>query len=97
MNRLAAIAVLVGVTLSTPHPGFSQSTDELTAVRKELEALKEVQTAIRKELQEIKDLLRARQARPAAEPQNVVLSIDDAPSKGDARATLTLIDFSDFQ
>ena len=97
MNRLAVITVLVGVTLTAPHPGYSQSTDEITAVRKELEALKEGQTAIQKELQEIKQLLRARPAAAPAEPQNVVLDVADAPSKGDKQATLTLIDFSDYQ
>jgi hypothetical protein len=92
--------VLLGLmllTLVSPQPGFPQSSDDLKAVRKEIEALKEGQTAIQKELQEIKNLLRTRPAAAPAEPQNIVLSVADAPFKGERTAKLTLIDFSDYQ
>ncbi len=83
-------------SLLSAQPGLAQSTEELRALRNELEVLKEGQKAIRKELEEIKNLLRARQA-PPAEPQGVVLGVDDTPFKGDRTATLTLIEFSDYQ
>jgi len=92
--------VLLGLMLLTvvsPQPAFSQSSEELKGVRKELEALKEGQTAIQKELQEIKNLLRTRPVAAPAEPQNIVLSVADAPFKGEKTAKLTLIDFSDYQ
>jgi transcription elongation GreA/GreB family factor len=66
-------------------------------VRKEIEALREGQAAIQKELQEIKNLLRARSAAAPAEPQNVVLNVEGAPFKGEKRAKVTLVDFSDYQ
>jgi hypothetical protein len=79
-------------------PGLTQApSEEFKAVRKEIEALKEGQAAIQKDLQEIKNLLRARPAVPPAEPQNIVLSVADAPFKGEKSAKLTLIDFSDYQ
>jgi len=79
-------------------PGLTQAPgDDLRAVRKEIEGLKEGQAAIQKELQEIKTLLRARPAAAPAEPQNIVLSVADAPFKGEKSAKLTLIDFSDYQ
>ena len=92
--------VLLGLMLLTlvfPQPAFAQSSEELKGVRKELESLKEGQTAFQKDLQEIKTLLRTRPAAAPAEPQNIVLSVADAPFKGEKTATLTLIDFSDYQ
>lgn len=97
MKKIAALAALALLILVDPQPGLTQPTEELKALRKEMEALKEGQTAIQKELQEIKNLLRARPAPPPAEPQDIVLGVDDAPFKGDKHAKLTLIDFSDFQ
>ena len=78
-------------------PGFTQSSDELKALRKDLESLKQGQSDIQKELQEIKTLLRGRVAAPPPEPQNVVLSVKDDPFKGDKNAKITLVEFSDYQ
>ena len=93
--------ILLGLMILTfvpPQPVLPQTSDELKALRKEIEGLKEGQTTIQKELQEIKTLLRTRPtAAPPAEPQNVVLSVEGAPFKGDRLAKVTLIDFSDYQ
>ena len=97
MKTIAVVAALAVLTLLDPHSGVAQPSEDLKAVRKEVEALREGQTAIQKELQEIKSLLRARPTPPPAEPQNVVLSVEGAPFKGDRHAKLTLIDFSDYQ
>lgn len=90
---------MAALILLSAQPGLTQTpSDDLRAVRKEIEALKQGQAAIQKELQEIKSLLRARPAAaPPAEPQNIVLSVEGAPFKGEKTAKLTLIDFSDFQ
>jgi len=77
--------------------GFAQTNEELKALRKELESLKQGQSDIQKELQEIKTLLRGRVATPPPEPQNMVLSVKDDPVKGEKDAKITLIEFSDFQ
>ena len=97
MKKLVVLVALAALTVWGTQPAFSQSSEELKGVRKELESLKEGQTAIQKELQEIKTLLRARPAAAPAEPQNIVLSVADAPFKGEKTAKLTLIDFSDYQ
>jgi type II secretory pathway component PulM len=98
VKRLATLAALAALILLSAQAGLTQApSDDLRAVRKEIEALREGQAAIQKELQEIKNLLRARPAVPPAEPQNIVLSVADAPFKGEKSAKLTLIDFSDYQ
>ena len=97
MKRLPALVATAALILLGAQPGLAQSSEELKAVTKELEALREGQTAIQKDLQEIKNLLRARPAAAPAEPQNIVLSVADAPFKGEKSAKLTLIDFSDYQ
>jgi protein-disulfide isomerase len=97
LKTRVALAALAVLTIFDAQSGFAQTGEELKAMRKEIQAIKEGQTAIQKELQEIKDLLRARQAPSQGEPQNIVLSVDDDPFKGDRNAKLTLIDFSDYQ
>lgn len=88
---------LVLLHLYFAQPGFTQSSDELKVLRKELESLKQGQSDIHKELQEIKTLLRGRVAAPPPEPRNVVLGVKDDPFKGEKSAKLTLIEFSDYQ
>ena len=97
MKRLVALVAVATLTFWAPHRGLAQSPDDLKTLRQEIETLKAGQAAIQKELQEIKQHLRARPAAAPAEPQNVVLSAADAPSKGDKQAKLTLIDFTDYQ
>jgi protein-disulfide isomerase len=83
------------LTLFHTHPAFSESSEELKALRNEIEALKQSHSALQKELQELKSLLQSRQAPPV--PQNVVFSIADDPFKGEKEAKVTLIEFSDYQ
>ena len=98
VTKRAIIATVAALILLGAQPGLTQAPgDDLKALRKEIEALKEGQVAIQKDLQEIKNLLRARPAAAPAEPQNIVLSVTDAPFKGEKTAKLTLIDFSDYQ
>ena len=98
MKTAISLVILAGLTLLFTQPGLAQPSDEVRALRKEVEALKEGQTAIRKSLQELKDLLRggAQAARPP-EPQNVVLSVDGSPFMGSKDAKVTLFEFSDYQ
>jgi hypothetical protein len=98
LKTRVALAALALLAIFDVQPGFSQTSDELNVMKKEIQAIKEGQVAIQKDLQEIKNLLRARPApAPPAEPQNIVLSVADAPFKGEKTAKLTLIDFSDYQ
>jgi hypothetical protein len=85
--------------LSAPHVGLSQpSSDELNALRQEIQSLKEGQKAISNDLQEIKRLLSSRgEERSPVRDINTTLSVVDAPAKGGKQATLTLVEFTDFQ
>ena len=95
-----AVSILIGVTTTilalAASPAAAQSTDDLSSLRKDVDALKEGQKAIQSDLQEIKNLLRARPGAAAPAPE-VVLSVDGAPFKGDKNAKLTLVDFTDYQ
>lgn len=92
---LAVIAlVLFGATASA-----AQSADELAALRREMEALRQSQLAIEKQLQEIKALVQRIQPPASAQPamRDIVLDTAGAQTKGAADARLTLVDFSDYQ
>ncbi len=91
MTRGGVLAALTVVTITLwTQSGFTQPTDELKALRKDIETLKEGQAAIQKELQEIKGLLRGR-PRAAAPPQEAVVTVDGAPFKGKKDARVTLV------
>ena len=96
---VSMLAALVILTIGSPQPAFPQGGDDIKALMKEVEALKEGQTAIQRELQDLKTLLQGlrQPAARLAEPHNVVLSVDGAPSMGNGDAKITLIEFSDYQ
>jgi protein-disulfide isomerase len=97
------VAGVLGLAaLAAAAPALAQSADELGALKAEIQALKAGQAAMQKDLTAIKEILiRAtggqRQARsePSFEPQD--LSIADAPYLGEATATVTLVEFTDYQ
>ena len=97
-NRL--LAILLGLTLLVlliPLSGCEQPRGEIEALKKEVEALKKGQETTEKELREIKAVLQRVGAIPPPEPENVVVSVDDDPFRGERNAKVTLIDFSDYQ
>lgn len=94
---LTLLLGLIVVLALWTRPGFAQPGDELKALRKEIETLKEGQATIRKDLEAIKDFLRGRQAVPLPETPDILLTVAGHPFKGDKHATLTLIEFSDYQ
>jgi hypothetical protein len=77
---------------------LGQSADDLAALRRDINALKEGQTAVLRELQQIRTLLSQAPAaaRPAA-PQEAVVSLREGPSKGNKDAKVTLVEFTDYQ
>jgi peptidoglycan hydrolase CwlO-like protein len=95
MKRCTVLTVVTMLFFICIQPVFAQSTDEINALKKEVDALKEGQKAIQKDIQEIKNQLSARQAPP--EFKEAVIDLDDNPFKGDKNAKLTLVEFSDFQ
>src|SRR4030066_786391 len=76
-------------------PAFAQSADEINTLKKEIETLKEGQKSMQKDIQDIKNSLRAKQAPP--EFKEAVMELGENPLKGDTRAKVTLVEFSDFQ
>ncbi len=87
-----ALALISGAASLAQQP----PVDEL---KKEIEALREDVKALRKDVQEIKTILQSRQTAlaPPPPPQNVVLDLGANPFRGDGKAPLTLVEFSDYQ
>ena len=103
-SRLLLGGGLIALMLLAPHVGLTQpSIDEFNKLRfellqKDIESLKAGQKAISNDLQEIKKLLSSRgEDRSPIRDINTTLSVVDAFSKGDKKATLTLVEFTDYQ
>lgn len=92
-NISRIVFATIVVFLFVAQPTWAASTS------KELAEIKANQEAIQKELAEIKKLLkegaRAPAGQPGFKPTDVILG--DVPFKGDADATVTLIEWSDYQ
>ena len=98
---LLALAAAPGeAAKSTKKPGPPAS--EFTALKREVQALKENQKAMQKELQEIKALLLARPAPAAAAPPQLparpaTVRLDNERVKGSPNARVVVIEYSDYQ
>ncbi len=94
--RALLVVLLALLTITLPGPGFPQS-DDLKALRKEIEALKEEQRAIRKEIQDLVNSLRDRGAPSTRDLRDLTISVGRGPSQGNDNAVLTIVEFSDYQ
>lgn len=100
----ATAALTIFLILNMQHAMAASTKDEVIALKEEVSALKEGQAAMQKDLADIKKLLESG-AKPAApaqaaapskfEPKDV--SVAGAPFKGEEKAQLTLIEYSDYQ
>jgi len=96
--RLTSVTVLALLSLSPPQ---SQS-DDIAALRREVQALKAQQQSMERDLQTIKSLLQSlAQGRGQAQPEgdpfvNKAIAIDGEPTKGNAAAKVTLVEVSDY-
>jgi hypothetical protein len=98
LRRFVIPAVLTVLTITVwTQSGFAQPTDEIKALRKDVDTLKEGQTAIQKDLQDIKKLLQARPTVAARPAQEAVVSVEGASFKGQKTAKVTMVDFTDYQ
>ena len=103
-SRCLIGAGLIALMLVAPHIGLTQQENEeinklrFDLLQKDIESLKAGQKAILDELQEMKKLLSSRgDDRSPIRDINTTLSVADAFSKGDKKATLTLVEFTDYQ
>lgn len=95
--RRGPLLVLLGVLLLwAPQPAAAQP-DDLNALRREIEALKESQRALRQEIKEMKELLREQQTPALRDGSDVFIAVGGHPFKGHPHARVTLVEFSDYQ
>jgi protein-disulfide isomerase len=91
--KLSSITVLALLSLSPPQ---SQS-DELAALKREVQSLKAQQAEMQRDLDTIKSILLAQRGQPAGDPfVNKQITITDEPTKGSATAKVTLVEVSDY-
>ena len=92
-----ALAFALALTRGAASLAQQPPADDL---KKEIEALRQDVKALRADVQEIKTILQSRPAAPAGAPpppRNVVLDLGANPFRGDGKAPLTLVEFSDYQ
>ncbi len=95
MKKNVLAAALLALAVIFAQGCTTGESDELRAVREDVETLKKNQATIRKDLDELKKVLLAKAPpRPPAEP---VVSVDDDPAKGRSDALVVMVDFSDYQ
>ncbi len=93
--RHRTVSMWIGVVMAillVPRAAGAQDPSN-AELRKEIQILSDTIKAMQQELRDLRALVQ----RPQAGPQNVVLDLADRPFRGDAGATLTMIEFSDFQ
>ncbi len=92
------VSVLSLTLLLSIQPAFSQTAEEFKARQKEINELKESQAGLKKEIQDLKKLLGLKpEAAPARVIKDAIVDIKGAPIKGDKKAKLVMIEFSDYQ
>ena len=99
MLKVSSVALLALLSLSPPQT----QSEEIAALKREIQALRAQQTAMERDLQTIKTFLQnLAQQRPgqpgpgADEFANKSIPISDEPSKGNATAKVTLVEVSDY-
>jgi protein-disulfide isomerase len=91
--KLSSISVLALLSLSPPQ----SQTDELAALKREVQALKAQQQQMQRDLETIKSILMGQ--RGQADGDQFVdkqITITHEPSKGNATAKVTLVEVSDY-
>lgn len=101
MKTRRVLALTLSMALVLPAAVAAQS-DDLKALRQEIDSLKASIGAVQRDVQEIKTLLQGalggRQAGPPpVVPESIELSVANSYAKGSAGSRLVLVEFSDFQ
>ena len=99
MNTAIKIIFVAGLCLYSFSTVSASTKQDISELQEAIAELRESQEAMQKDLAEIKKQVkegaRAAPAKAAFREQDV--SIGDSPVIGDAKATITLIEFSDYQ
>src|SRR6476620_3253496 len=97
--RLTSVAVIALLSLSPPQT----QSDEIAALKRDVQALRAQQAAMERDLQTIKSILqalaqgRAQPSGPQGDPfVNKTIAITDETSKGSGSAKVTVVEVSDF-
>ena len=94
------VFVLGLMFLFSVQPAFSQTDEEFKALQKEIDAVKEGQAGLKQDIQDLKKLVAPKPAvavAPVADFTGAIFNIKGAPMKGDKKAKLVFIEFSDYQ
>lgn len=91
--KLSSITVLALLSLSPPQT----QSDEIAALKREIQSLKAQQAQMQRDLETIKSILIAQRGQ-AQDDQFVdkQITLGDQPSKGNASAKVTLVEVSDY-
>ena len=92
ITKSLAWTLFVATAVTGP-VAYAQSGNDLSALRKEVEAIKASQAEMQKNIKIIKDIAMGKQ--PPLE--DVYVSTVGAQSTGDAKAKVVLVEFSDYQ
>jgi protein-disulfide isomerase len=94
--RLGSVAVVAMLSLSPPQ----NQSDEIAALKREIQTLKAQQASMQRDLDMIKSLLQslvqARGQQPEEAFTDKLINITDAPTKGNQSAKVTLVEVSDY-
>jgi protein-disulfide isomerase len=93
---VCALCVLVG-TLTASVACAQSKTADVTALHKELEALRKSQESMARDVADIKKILESLQGPPPVGPAEGRVDTLGAPERGNARATVAIVEFSDYQ
>lgn len=98
MNRsfVHVICAFVGTLTASMACAQSKPAD-IAALHKEVEALRKSQEAMARDVADIKKILEALQGPPPVGPVGGRVDTLGAPEKGNARATVAIVEFSDYQ
>jgi protein-disulfide isomerase len=92
MKKSLAWTLCVAAAVTAP-AAYAQSGNDISTLRKEVEAMKASQTEMQKNIKIIKDILMGKQ--PPLE--DVYVTTAGAQTMGDAKAKVILVEFSDYQ
>lgn len=91
--KLSAVGVLALLSLSPPQ----SSSEEIAALKRQVQEIRTQQASMERDLQAIKTILQRAQGGPTGDEfVNKTVLIDNEPSRGSASAKVTIVEVSDF-